>query len=127
MTHSSASCIHTVSPRTVSTTEPPAISQVDMEALRWQVVLWSGEATAAEQRAFGHWLAANPRHGEAWQRVQGLGREIAAVPGAIAGPVLRAGLPMCGGNARRNVLRGMCLLAGCGISACLIRETGQWP
>ncbi|SNR79994.1 FecR family protein [Methylobacillus rhizosphaerae] len=39
---------------------------LQQQALEWQVVLWSGEVTAAEQRAFEIWLAANEQHQQAW-------------------------------------------------------------
>ncbi|MDS1139476.1 FecR domain-containing protein [Pusillimonas sp. SM2304] len=102
------------------------ISQASLDALQWQVAWWSGELSAEERQAFDTWLAADAAHQHAWSHVQGIGRELAAVPGAIAGPALRAALPPRGGNARRNVLRGMCLLAGGAASAYLLRESGQW-
>lgn len=94
-------------------------------ALGWQVTLWSGEVTPEEQAAFVRWRAADPAHEQAWARVAQVGRQLHAVPGAVAGPVLRdaAARPARG---RRGVLRGLAWLAGAGLGAQAVRQAPAW-
>lgn len=95
-------------------------------AMQWQVTLWSGEVTAEERQGFERWLAADPAHARAWQRVQGVSRQLHAVPAAIAAPVLRATSPAPVHTGRRNLLRGFVVLIGGGALAQVVRETPQW-
>ncbi|MBK1615513.1 histidine kinase [Rubrivivax gelatinosus] len=92
-------------------------------ALEWQVSFWSGETGDAERRAFEAWLAADDSHRRAWERVQRVGGQLHAVPGEVAGAVLRAARAPAG---RRRVLRGLLLLAGAGGTAAVVRRTPQW-
>lgn len=96
-------------------------------ALQWQVVLWSGEVTPEERRAFEQWLGDDPAHRQAWQRVQRVAEQLHAVPSSIAAPALRSARAAAGSrNRRRAVLRSLALLAGAGIAAYAVRETPQW-
>jgi transmembrane sensor len=95
-------------------------------ALEWQVTLWSGEVTAEEREAFERWLGADAAHRQAWMRVQCVNEQIRAVPGAIAGTVLRTPKPAGGGLQRRSVLRGVVLLASAGIVGHIVRGTPEW-
>ncbi len=94
------------------------------EAMQWQVVLWSGEVTAAERRDFEVWLQADALHRDAWEQLQQMGRRLQAVPAAIASPVLRTSLAARG--QRRAVVRGMAGLAVVGLAAYGLRQTPQW-
>lgn len=99
---------------------------VQRAALEWQVTLWSGEVKAEEQQAFERWLAADAAHRQAWQQVQQLGRQLRVVPRGLAGQVLRAATAAPARGARRQLLRGLTLLAGAGFVAGLVRQTPQW-
>ncbi len=50
--------------------------------LRWAVRFESGCATEADRRRFEQWRARHPGHEQAWREVQGLGQELAGLPGA---------------------------------------------
>jgi len=106
--------------------EGPAIPDASrLAAMEWQVTLWSGEVTAEEEAEFARWLRADPAHQQAWEQVQRLGRELHAVPApaAVSSRVLRAsGSPLT----RRNLLRGLGLLAGGGAAFHVARATPQW-
>lgn len=78
-------------------------------AARWYARLLSGSATEQERSDWQHWLQADPLHRLAWTRMQGVSEQMAAIPGRFAGPVLRGA-----GQSRRQVLRGLALLAGAG-------------
>ena len=99
---------------------------IQRAALRWQVVLWSGEVTAAEQQAFDRWLATDPAHQQAWQRVRRVGEEINGVPGGVAGTVLRAAARHPVRFSRRTAVRGLALLAGTGLAAYALAEAPTW-
>jgi len=97
---------------------------VRRQALEWQVTLWSGEASEAEQAAFQRWLAADAEHPRAWQQVQRIERQIHALPAPVAAQVLRAPKPP---PARRAVLRTLGGLAvASGVAAYGVRQTPQW-
>lgn len=99
-----------------------ALDAAQRAALQWQVCFWSGEAGEAEQRAFEAWLAADETHRRAWKRLQRAGGRLQALPGGVAGTVLRA----TAGGGRRRALRALLLLAGAGGTAALLRETPAW-
>lgn len=105
----------------VSSTDP-----VLRAAMAWQVTLWSGEVTPEERQGFERWLAADPAHARAWQRIQGVSQQLRAVPTTIAGPVLRATSRASVRTSRRNLLRGLMVLVGGGALAYAVRETPQW-
>lgn len=126
MTQRSSSPAQAIPPAPSANAKHP-IDHVDLAALEWQVTLWSDQVTPEEQHAFNVWLAADPAHQAAWRRVQNIDQQLAIVPSPIAGSVLRASLPSRSGNTRRNILRGVCLLAGGAVSMHLLRESGHWP
>jgi len=102
----------------------PNEARARREAFAWQVTLWSGEVTAAEERDFDSWLRADPRHALAWQQIQRVGQHLQAIPAAVASPVLKASLASRG--RRRGVLRSVAGLAAVGLAAWGVRETPQW-
>lgn len=99
-------------------------ARIRREAFEWQVTLWSGEVTDAEQRGFENWLRADARHEAAWSQVRQVGQQLHAVPGAVASPVLKASLAARG--QRRAVFRGVAGFAVTGVVAWMVRETPQW-
>lgn len=48
----------------------------------------SGIATDADRADWRAWLAADPLHGQAWQRMAVVAEQMASVPGALAAPTL---------------------------------------
>ncbi len=52
-------------------------------SIGWMVELRSGEATAAEHQAFAAWLAADPAHRDAWQRLAGAVGQAFGDPSAV--------------------------------------------
>lgn len=99
---------------------------VQRAAMEWQVTMWSGEVTPRERQGFERWLAADPAHARAWQRIQGVSQQLRAVPAAIAGPALRAASVPPLHTGRRNLLRGLAVLVGSGASAYAVWQTPQW-
>jgi len=87
----------------------PAELKAISSAAQWYARLHSGVATDADQVAWRAWLAADPGHHQAWQRMTDVGEQMARVPGALAAPALRAA-----DQSRRQVLRSVLVLASAG-------------
>lgn len=81
------------------------------EAIAWWARLQSGIADVRERESCHAWLAQDPAHRVAWERLQDIGRDARRVPAALAHSALNA--PASHG--RRAALRS--LLAGAGIVA----------
>lgn len=82
---------------------------VQLQAMEWQVVLWSGEVSDDEQAAFDRWLSSSPDHKAAWQSVQTFNQAFSQVPSPLAGQVLRK--PQTN-LSRRKALASLLLVAG---------------
>ena len=78
-------------------------------AAQWYARLRSGIATDSELAAWNDWLGCDPAHRQAWQRMMDVGEQMASVPGSLAAPTLRGAA-----RSRRQVLRGLLLLASAG-------------
>lgn len=104
--------------------DPPVEEALRLQALEWQVVLWSGEVSECEEQAFEQWLSAAEKHRQAWKSIQQINRHIDALPHLkSAAMALRASRAP---EKRRNILRALALLlgvAGCGYA---VRQTPQW-
>ena len=87
----------------------PAQLKAISDAARWYARLQSGVATDSERAAWNDWLAADPTHRQAWQRMEGIGQQMASVPGTLASPALRGA-----DRSRRQVLRSVVVLASAG-------------
>ena len=61
-----------------------AYARLQQQALEWQVSLWSGEVSAAEQRAFEDWLASSALHQQAWNEVSDMQKKLSALPAQAA-------------------------------------------
>lgn len=78
-------------------------------AARWYVQLQATDASPADRDGWQCWLAANPSHRAAWERVQQLEQRLHDLPARIALPTLR------GADAgRRAALRALVVLLGAG-------------
>lgn len=84
----------------------PAELKVIGVAAQWYARLRSGAASDADLAAWNDWLAADPAHRQAWQRMVDVGEQMASVPGSLASPALRGA-----DRSRRQVLRGVVVLA----------------
>ncbi len=102
-------------------------------AIGWMVELRSGEATAAEHQAFAAWLAADPAHREAWQRLAGAVGQAFGDPSAVrpgAADAVNGALDLASTRAtqRRRLLRGALGFAGVGLgTAWTGRHAGLLP
>ena len=83
------------------------------QAIAWWAKLQSGVATAADRDACSAWLAQDPVHRQAWERLETIGRDARRVPAALA----HAALDSPASSGRRAVLRATLSLAGVGIAA----------
>ena len=59
-------------------------SHAQQQALEWQVVLWSGEVTAAQQQGFEEWLTASDLHQQAWREIGVMQKKLQLVPDRAA-------------------------------------------
>lgn len=89
----------------LSSAERAAISA----AAQWYARLHSGIASDVDRAGWNDWLAADPAHRQAWQRMAAVGEQLASVPGNLAAPALR-GVE----RSRRELLRSVVLLASAG-------------
>lgn len=55
-------------------------SHAQQQALEWQVVLWSGEVTAAQQQSFEEWLTSSDLHQQAWREIGVMQKKLQLVP-----------------------------------------------
>ncbi|SSW71426.1 DUF4880 domain-containing protein [Achromobacter agilis] len=78
------------------------------QAIAWWVRLQSGVAGADDRRSCESWLAQDPAHRQAWDRLQRIGRDARRVPSELAHAALAA--PQSAG--RRAVLRGLLAVSG---------------
>jgi len=60
---------------------PPAVLDA---AIDWSLKVTFNTPDAAARQAFEHWLAADELHRSAWQRIQGLHGQFAALPAQAA-------------------------------------------
>lgn len=92
--------------RSSSDARPP--ESVVREAIAWWTRLQSGIADARERESCRDWLAQDPAHRVAWDRLQDIGRDARRVPAALAHTALNA--PASRG--RRAALRSVLAVAG---------------
>lgn len=94
------------------------LSEAEREAIRaaaqWYARLASGAPSDATQQAWQRWHAADPLHQSAWRRIEAVREQVGQVPGRLASSSLQAA-----GQSRRQVLRGVVLLASAGTLATL--------
>ena len=82
------------------------------EAAQWYARLQAGQGSDALQCQWAQWLAADPEHGLAWEKVQQVCQQFARVPGKVAGNTLTRSMQQA--RARRGVLRGLAILVTAG-------------
>ncbi|WP_437879810.1 FecR domain-containing protein [Pseudomonas sp. LRF_L74] len=89
------------------------LGSAEREAIRsaaqWYARLANEANDEGERQAWQRWLAADPLNQRAWQRIEAVRQQMTRVPGQLAASTLAAA-----GQSRRNVLRGVVLLASAG-------------
>ncbi|OBV40110.1 transmembrane sensor [Janthinobacterium psychrotolerans] len=106
------------------TAPPRDDAAVRKEAVAWYVRLCSGSAGDADRQAWRRWHAAHLDHQRAWQRIEAMRATLRQAPAEIASPLLRARLAT-GGQARRQVLRSVLLLASTGTAGYLSYQAAR--
>lgn len=76
------------------------------QAIRWYVLLNSGETTEQERKGCEVWRNANPLHAIAWSRLEAVQGTLTGVPGALAIPALKSAAIN-----RRNLVKSIAWLA----------------
>lgn len=82
-------------------TGPTVIDQ----AAQWFAILRDERASEDDRRRWRRWLAANPEHARAWQRVEALGQPFAGLPGVTPAAAVHDVLARAGAASRRRALR----------------------
>lgn len=85
----------------------PLSREVALQAAEWFVLLQSGEASAADRRAFEAWRAQAGIHDQAWQRALAVSQCAASLPPALGTPALGRTQRRAG---RRDTVRALALL-----------------
>lgn len=93
----------------------PALDATAREAIRWMVLLQSGEASPQEHQRFDAWLARDSRHRDAWQHLTGPVTEVFApvrgrnqqAPGQAAAMADAMAAATTRIQQKRRVLRGV--------------------
>lgn len=98
----------TVMPAVDRPSHAPPSEAVVREAIVWWTRLQSGMADARERESCRAWIARDPAHRVAWDRLQDIGRDARRVPAALAHTALNA--PASRG--RRAALRSLLMVTG---------------
>lgn len=106
--------------------EPDAApaAAVLQQALQWQVIFWSGEATDRDRARWQSWLAADPAHARAWAQVERTDEQLQTLASPVAEVLRSTDARRC--KARRTVLGMAGLLVGAGTVGYGLRQTAQW-
>ncbi|MGS1106145.1 FecR domain-containing protein [Achromobacter anxifer] len=90
-----------------------AADPVAQQAIGWWVRLQSGLADVAERQSCEAWLAQDPAHRQAWDRLQRISQDARRVPAALAHSALaHSALSAPRSAGRRTVLRGLLAIGG---------------
>jgi len=100
---------------------PPAVLDA---AIDWSLKVTFNTPDAAARQAFEHWLAADELHRSAWQRIQGLHGQFAALPAQAARATLNK-LPDTRLQ-RRQLLKFVVLAAGVGATGWTAERQAPW-
>lgn len=87
------------------------------QAIAWWATLQSGQADANDRESCNAWLAEDPAHRLAWDRLQAIGRDARRVPAALAHSALaHPVLNTPSSRGRRAALRGLLAVAGVAVT-----------
>ncbi|MGT2491755.1 FecR domain-containing protein [Cupriavidus basilensis] len=108
--------------------ESPIPARIVDQAITWTIQLDFGEPTASTREAFAQWLAADPLHELAWQRMQALRDDFSGMPPALALDTLQtAGARRGASRLRRRQALKVLALAGISVVAVQgVRELAPW-
>lgn len=100
----------------------------DEAAIDWMVELASGTAGPQQQQAFARWLAADPRHRLAWQRLGGAVDQTLGRPPVGSGGLFDSAMQRSGALSlrRRRMLRGALGVAGTVVAGAWAGRHGGW-
>lgn len=84
----------------------PIDPEIRREAIRWYVLLHSGESTEQQRHGCEVWRNAHPLHAAAWSRLEAVQGTLAGVPGSLAIPALKSAAIN-----RRNLVKSVAWLA----------------
>lgn len=106
-----------------------AVSCFEEQAIEWLVEMRSGRAGPGEHAALARWLAADPRHAQAWQRLGGA-MDATFGAGGVRAATIDATLHRASAQSarRRRMLRGALGIGGVGLgTAWLAQGSGLLP
>jgi len=78
------------------------------EAAQWYARLQANQGSDVVRGQWAQWLAADPEHGIAWEKVERICQQFGRVPAKVAGSTLSRSVQHA--SARRGILRGLAIL-----------------
>lgn len=103
--------------------DPVIPAEVAEQAVQWWLALRAGDGAARMRSALQRWREADPLHETAWQRIEIMGREMAAIPLPLARAAL--GAPSSPRRRRSVQLLAAVLVSGSGTAALLRSQSWQ--
>lgn len=108
----------------------PPLDAAAREAIRWMVLLQSGEAGPAQRQRFDAWLERDERHRAAWRHLNGPVADVLApvralnqhAPGQAHAMAMALAEAQARTQRRRRVLRGALALGGAGAGAAALLQ-----
>ncbi|GGI16657.1 FecR domain-containing protein [Oxalicibacterium faecigallinarum] len=91
-----------------STVHSPEHVRAVNEAAQWYARLQANQGSDALRGQWAQWLAADPEHGVAWEKVERVCQQFGRVPAKVAGSTLARSVQHA--RARRGMLRGFAIL-----------------
>ena len=107
---------------------PDRLAAHDEAAIGWMVELGSGTAGPQQRQAFARWLAADPHHRLAWQRLGGAVDQTLGRPPVGSGSLLDSAMQRSSALSvrRRRMLRGALGVAGTVVAGAWAGRQGGW-
>lgn len=101
----------------------PVAPAVARQAVRWWLALQDGQASAADSAGLAAWRAQHPEHELAWQRIEAVSGQLAAIPAPLATAAMAAPARAKRRHAAR--LLAALLVAGGGAAVLPVRPAWQ--
>lgn len=109
---------------------PPSVPpRIVDQAIDWMVKLDFSEADPSARTRFEAWIAADPMHALAWQRVRAVRDDFARMPGSLALQTLQSADARRGirGMKRRQAVKVLSFAGVSLVAAAGVRELAPWP